>query len=377
MVRGTVAAADAAAAARDDRVSRLGSESSVSSPAPPPLRRSPAAADATAWWLAALASWEAFLPANREEVGRRVRAGIPGPLRGTVWQVLTKSQELARRAPPGEFAQLVAQPSECEGPLVNDITRVFPTHPFFRQLNGVGQRSLYAVLKAYSNKDTQTGYCQGMGFVAGLCLLHMPEEPAFWLVARLLQKYNLGTLFAPSLAGLRLALYQLDRLLEARMPALVAHLQEEQFESSIFATKWFQTLFIYSLPMRYAERIFDAFLLEGPLVLFSVALAILEAGIEYDGLLEQNFEQMMEYLNGVPSILQEGTRREVDDSHSEGMLVVGEVRRREASRARLEPEDLLERAHNLKPPLKYSELQSYERAFVKTTEPVAGVFSIW
>ena len=59
---------------------------------------------------------------------------------------------------------------------MNDITRVFPTHPFFRQLNGVGQRSLYAVLKAYSNKDTQTGYCQGMGFVAGLCLLHMPEQ---------------------------------------------------------------------------------------------------------------------------------------------------------------------------------------------------------
>lgn len=43
----------------------------------------------------------------------------------------------------------------------------------------------------------------------------------------------------------------------------------------------------------------------------------------------------------------------------------------------MEPEDLLERAHSLKPPLKYSELQAYERAFVKTTEPVAGVFSIW
>ena len=245
------------------------------------------------------------------------------------------------------------------------------------QLNGVGQRSLYAVLKAYSNKDTQTGYCQGMGFVAGLCLLHMPDEPAFWLVARLLQKYNLGTLFAPSLAGLRLALYQLDRLLEARMPALCAHLQEEQFESSIFATKWFQTLFIYSLPMRYAERIFDAFLLEGPLVLFSVALAILEAGIEYDGLLEQNFEQMMEYLNGVPSILQEGGGGGGGGNHSDGIAVVGEIRPREARRARLEPEDLLERAHNLKPPLTYSELQTYERAFVKTTEPVAGVFSIW
>jgi hypothetical protein len=68
-----------------------------------------------------------------------------------------------------------------------DATRVFPGHPFFRELNGVGQRSLYMVLKAYSNMDTRTGYCQGMGFVAALLLLYMPAEPAFWLLARLLQ----------------------------------------------------------------------------------------------------------------------------------------------------------------------------------------------
>jgi hypothetical protein len=351
----------AAAAARSERAERLAGAPTAAAAAPtlaPP--RPSVASEATAWWLGALADWDAFLPAHREEVGRRVRVGIPEPLRGAVWQMLTKSRELARKAGPGEFAQLVAQPSECDGAIVNDITRVFPTHPFFRQLNGVGQRSLYAVLKAYSNKDTSTGYCQGMGFVAGLCLLHMPDEPAFWLLARLLQKYNLGTLFAPNLAGLRLALYQLDRLLEARMPTLFAHLQEEQLETSIFATKWFQTLFIYSLPMRYAQRIFDVFLLEGPLVLFSVALAILELGVEHDGLLDKKFEQMMEYLNGVPSIL----------CPSEGGGGGG-------GRARIEPEDLLERAGCITPKLDYSELQGYERAFVRTEEPVAGVFSIW
>eukprot|EP01045_Picozoa_sp_COSAG04_P021082 COSAG04_NODE_2231_length_4481_cov_7.647649_4_plen_317_part_00 len=207
-----------------------------------------------------------------------------------------------------KFSELVAQDSKDETSIVNDITRVFPTHPFFRQLNGVGQRSLYAVLKAYSNKDPSvgnkgTGYCQGMGFVAGLCLLYMPDKEAFWLLARLLKKYNLGQIFAPDLAGLRLWLYQLDRLMEVRMPELFAHLREEGLESSIFATKWFQTLFIYSLPMRYACRIFDVFLLEGPLVLFTVSLAILDAAIEMDGLLDKNFEQMMDYLNGVPAVL--------------------------------------------------------------------------
>ena len=307
-----------------------------------------------------------------------------------------------------KFSELVAQDSKDETSIVNDITRVFPTHPFFRQLNGVGQRSLYAVLKAYSNKDPSvgnkgTGYCQGMGFVAGLCLLYMPDKEAFWLLARLLKKYNLGQIFAPDLAGLRLWLYQLDRLMEVRMPELFAHLREEGLESSIFATKWFQTLFIYSLPMRYACRIFDVFLLEGPLVLFTVSLAILEAAIEMDGLLDKNFEQMMDYLNGVPAVLRPdpgpGEAGEEGEGRA-GAQTAAPVEGSAVAEARISPGQLLERAAAIK--LDYAELQGcaqmaalprlfwvlglangccacdrYERTFVRTEEPVAGAFSIW
>ena len=84
-------------------------------------------------------------------------------------------------------------------------------------------------------------------------------------------------------------------------------------------------------------------------------LAILEAAVDQDGLLEKNFEQMMEYLNGVPQILQSG---------SSGI-------------APIEPEELLERARMISPKLDYNELQGYERVYVRTSEPVAGVFSIW
>ena len=331
-----------------------------------------------------------------------------------------------------KFSELVAQDSKDETSIVNDITRVFPTHPFFRQLNGVGQRSLYAVLKAYSNKDPSvgnkgTGYCQGMGFVAGLCLLYMPDKEAFWLLARLLKKYNLGQIFAPDLAGLRLWLYQLDRLMEVRMPELFAHLREEGLESSIFATKWFQTLFIYSLPMRYACRIFDVFLLEGPLVLFTVSLAILDAAIEMDGLLDKNFEQMMDYLNGVPAVLRPVSFHDIagiwvaffsrcqryrcqqdpgpgeageEGEGREGAQTAAPAEGSAVAEARISPGQLLERAAAIK--LDYAELQGcaqmaalprlfwvlglangccacdrYERTFVRTEEPVAGAFSIW
>ena len=137
-----------------------------------------------------------------------------------------------------QFSELVAQDSKDETSIVNDITRVFPTHPFFRQLNGVGQRSLYAVLKAYSNKDPSvgnkgTGYCQGMGFVAGAALLPFvtesqppsaaDEERAFaWL--GFMVNGPLAGCYSSGMAGLAAHQQALRELLQRRRPALVAHL---------------------------------------------------------------------------------------------------------------------------------------------------------
>lgn len=44
----------------------------------------------------------------------------------------------------------------------------------------LGQTLLRRVLRAYANYDEEVGYCQGMGFIAGMFLTYMPEEEAFW-----------------------------------------------------------------------------------------------------------------------------------------------------------------------------------------------------
>lgn len=51
--------------------------------------------------------------------------------------------------------------------------RTFPQHPYFQRQLGAGQLSLFNVLKAYSLRDEQVGYCQGLGFVAGILLMHV------------------------------------------------------------------------------------------------------------------------------------------------------------------------------------------------------------
>ena len=82
--------------------------------------------------------------------------------------------------------------------IARDINRTFPTHIFFRELDGMGQRSLLNVLKAYSVHNPAVGYCQGMGFIAGLLLLHMREEAAFWLLTRLTSAYEMEGLYKVS-----------------------------------------------------------------------------------------------------------------------------------------------------------------------------------
>lgn len=63
------------------------------------------------------------------------------------------------------------------------------------------------------------GYCQGMGFVCGVLLLHMEEADAFYLLACLLEKFSLEGLYRPGLPLLDKYFFQFQRLLHSHMPA--------------------------------------------------------------------------------------------------------------------------------------------------------------
>lgn len=52
---------------------------------------------------------------------------------------------------------------------------------------------MFYVLSAYSMYNMEVGYCQGMSVLAGLLLLYMDEEEAFWGLSVLLtdKKYSM------------------------------------------------------------------------------------------------------------------------------------------------------------------------------------------
>lgn len=55
---------------------------------------------------------------------------------------------------------VIYETSASELDIIRDISRTFPSHVFFQQRHGPGQRSLYNVLKAYSVYDRDVGYVQ-------------------------------------------------------------------------------------------------------------------------------------------------------------------------------------------------------------------------
>ncbi|KAF8012780.1 hypothetical protein BT93_I0819 [Corymbia citriodora subsp. variegata] len=154
--------------------------------------------------------WKQYVRRKPHVVKRRVRKGIPDCLRGLVWQLISGSRDLLLMN-PGVYEQLVIyETSASELDIIRDISRTFPSHVFFQQRHGPGQRSLYNVLKAYSVYDRDVGYVQGMGFVAGLLLLYMSEEDAFWLLVALLK----GAVHSP-MEGLYMVKLPFEKLIHA------------------------------------------------------------------------------------------------------------------------------------------------------------------
>ena len=85
----------------------------------------------------------------------------------------------------GEYQRLTGLKSKWEKKIGVDLNRSFPHHPLFEE-GAKGQDMMGRVLRAYSCKDEEIGYCQGMNFVTGVLLMEMEEEKAFWTLYAML-----------------------------------------------------------------------------------------------------------------------------------------------------------------------------------------------
>ncbi|XP_010509357.1 PREDICTED: ecotropic viral integration site 5 protein homolog isoform X1 [Camelina sativa] len=225
-------------------------------------------------------SQEPFFPWY-EELEVLVRLGVPKDLRGEVWQAFVgvKARRVERY-----YQDLLAQITNSDESssdvqrkwkkqIEKDIPRTFPGHP---ALNENGRDSLRRILLAYACHNPSVGYCQAMNFFAGLLLLLMPEENAFWTLVGIIDDYFDGY-YTEEMIESQVDQLVFEELMRERFPKLVNHLDYLGVQVAWISGPWFLSIFVNIIPWECVLRMWDVLLFEGNrVVLFRTAFALME-----------------------------------------------------------------------------------------------------
>lgn len=232
--------------------------------------------------LIGVANW-----ANKGKVGRAkwnefnrlVLGGIPVLIRSKIWAEC--SGALNMRV-PGYYDDLVNRAEVDDNPEVAqqiraDINRTLTDNIFFRK--GPGVQKLNEVLLAYSRRNPEVGYCQGMNLITANLLLIMPSaEEAFWILVCIIEKILPSGYYDHSLLASRADQQVLRGYVAEVLPRLSAHFDELGIALETMTFQWFLSVFTDCLSAEALFRVWDVVLCfgDGSTFLFQVALALLK-----------------------------------------------------------------------------------------------------
>ncbi|CAI5466056.1 unnamed protein product [Closterium sp. Yama58-4] len=231
----------------------------------------------------------------RAELTSLVMGGIPMNMRGEVWQIFVGSaarrqegvyEALLRDAgreeehgPNSSLAEITARIHErdaevaCTVQIEKDLPRTFPGHP---ALDAKGRDALRRLLVAYSRRNRALGYCQGMNFLAGLLLLLMPEENAFWTLTAIVDELFKGY-YSDEMVEAQVDQLVFEDLVRQNFPRLAEHMDAMGVQISWITGPWFLSVFVNVLPWESVLRVWDVILYErNRSMLFRTCLALLD-----------------------------------------------------------------------------------------------------
>uniref|UniRef100_A0ACD5ZTG5 Uncharacterized protein n=1 Tax=Avena sativa TaxID=4498 RepID=A0ACD5ZTG5_AVESA len=233
----------------------------------------------------------------KKELECLVHSGLPMALRGEIWQAFVGAR--VHRV-EGYYDSLLAVKGELEDndrcldsstsevdkktelssafscekwkQMEKDLPKTFPGHP---SLDEDGRNALRRLLEAYARHDPKFGYCQAMNFFAGLLLLLMPEENAFWTLVGIIDCFN--GYFSEEMIESQVDQVVLKELVQEKIPNLANHLDCLGLQLSWITEPWFLSIFTNVLPWQIVLRVWDVLLFDGNRVmLFQTVLALLE-----------------------------------------------------------------------------------------------------
>jgi hypothetical protein len=158
-----------------------------------------------------------------------------------------------------------------------DINRTLTDNIFFRK--GPGVAKLSEVLIAYSRRNAEVGYCQGMNLITACLLLIMPAaEDAFWVLTSIIENILPRGYYDHSLLASRADQQVLRQYVSEILPKLSSHLDDLGVELEALTFQWFLSVFTDCLSAEALFRVWDVVFCtnDGSTFLFQVALALLK-----------------------------------------------------------------------------------------------------
>jgi hypothetical protein len=204
---------------------------------------------------------------NKGKVGRNkwrefrslVLGGIPVAHRAKIWAECSGAS--AMRV-PGYYDDLVKGVSAVDvdpsvvAQIDMDIHRTLTDNVFFRK--GPGVAKLREVLLAYSRRNPEVGYCQGMNLIAASLLLIMPTaEDAFWILTSMIENILPLHYYDHGLLASRADQHVLRRYITEVLPKLSAHLDDLGIELEALTFQWFLSIFTDCLSAEALYRVWD------------------------------------------------------------------------------------------------------------------------
>lgn len=224
------------------------------------------------FWAALVADYNTTASKLPFLTSKKIRAGIPPPLRGLVWQAMSGARDSHLET---LYETLSGECSPYDNVIGRDLSRTFPNVEMFKEEGGEGQQFLGKVLRAFSNLDSEVGYCQGLGFLVGPLLMNMSPTEAFAVLVRIMEYYDMRSMFTSNMSGLKLRLHQFSALLARHVPQVAQHLSDLDIGSPMYASQWFLSLFAVTCPLGTLHRLYDVLLAEGaPETIMRVAIAL-------------------------------------------------------------------------------------------------------
>ena len=215
--------------------------------------------------------------AKWQDFRRLVLGGIPVALRAKVWAECSGASALRI---PGYYEDIVNNGDDdptIANQIQMDITRTLTDNIFFR--TGPGVQKLNEVLLAYSRRNPEVGYCQGMNLITACLLLILPTaEDAFWVLATMIENILPQNYYDAHLLTSRADQSVLRSYVVELLPRLSSHLDELEIELEALTFQWFLSVFTDCLSAEALFRVWDVVLCmhDGSTFLFQVALALLK-----------------------------------------------------------------------------------------------------